>query len=244
MSKQTYLITTFSQINYLEYGEKSITSWKNNWPKGWKLVTVDTDIDIGQDIKFECSDKKIWIDYVNNSNVLEKFAKKLPRGHQRSWEKFCHKSWAQITAFEKLQTGYVIWMDLDVQFLKTPPIDLVEKEINGFFSGYLGRDQHSDKRHSAPETGIIFYDLDHLHSKNHFKNLRKIYTNLNLFEYSGWSDEVIYGFLKDNNPIYYKTMSPTNVRYPLAYCYLSEYFEHWMGHHAKKRFSYYKDKND
>lgn len=229
--KTTYVITTFSKENYLEYANKTISSWKDNWPNGWKLVTVDSEIDIQEDIKLSCPEKKSWINFVKKNLSTPH----LPRGHQRYWEKFCHKSWAQFTAYENLKSGYVIWCDADVLFLETPPSNLVEKELNGFFSGYLGRDNHPDKRHSSPETGIIFYDLDHVYSNRHFSKLKEIYSGLNLFENSGWSDEVIYGLLRDINPSVYKSMSPTHDRYPLYHSYLSKYFNHYMGHHAKKQ---------
>jgi hypothetical protein len=101
------------------------------------------------------------------------------------------------------------------------------------FSGYLGRDRYVHKRndgmHSAPETGIIFYNLDHQYASTHFSKLKEIYSDLNLFNYPAWSDEVIYGMLRDTNPEVYKSMTPTHSRFPLPISHLSKYFEHWMG---------------
>ena len=170
--KDTFVITTFSKTNYNDYAEKTISSWKNNWPSNWKLVTVDAEVDVQEDIKLDCPEKHAWIDFVKTTGIK----KTPPKGHLRQWEKFCHKSWAQITAFNELKSGYVIWLDADVQFLKAPPPDLVELEIAGYFSGYLGRDDYvhksMDGRHASPETGIIFYDLEHDHAKAHFSKLK------------------------------------------------------------------------
>jgi hypothetical protein len=227
--KDTFVITTFSKANYEEYAKTTIDSWKKNWPSNWKLVTVDAEVDVNEDIKLECPEKHQWISYVKSTGINAP----EPKGHERQWEKFCHKSYAQIIASQSLSSGYMIWLDADVKFLKTPPSNLVEKEITGFFSGYLGRDGYkhksNDGRHSAPETGIIFYDLDHAYSKNHFAKLKEIYSGHNLFNYPAWSDEVIYGILKDITPSVYKSVTPTYSRFPLAISHLSEYFEHWMG---------------
>jgi len=227
--KDTFVITTFSKTNYNEYAKKTTASWKKNWPSNWKLVTVDAEVNISEDIKLDCPEKRAWIDLVNTTGIKNT----PPKGHLKQWEKFCHKSWAQITAFEELKSGYAIWLDADVQFLSMPPVDLVEKEIAGMFSGYLGRDQYihksKDGMHSAPETGIIFYDLDHQYANTHFSKLKEVYSDLNLFEYPAWSDEVIYGLLRDLNPAVYKSMTPIHSRFPLPISHLSKYFEHWMG---------------
>jgi hypothetical protein len=229
--KPTYVLTTFDKTYYDLFAKASIATWHSSLPSGWKLVSVDDDNSSDEfDIKLNCEEKHQWFDSIGE---YPRHIQPTPKGHFKEWKRFSHKSWAQFTAYESLKSGFLIWMDSDVRWKSIPPIDLVELELQGHFSGYLGREQYvhksKDGRHSHPETGIIFYDLDHPHAKKHFSHLRKIYSDKNLFKYPAWSDEYIYAELKKDNPAVYRSMTPTTSRFPLAISHLHQYFEHLMG---------------
>jgi hypothetical protein len=231
--KETYILTTLSKNNYQEYSNITIESWKKYWPSDWKLILVGADtIDgLSADIILDCPEKDKWI----ADTEITPPRKPFPKGYLRDWKKFCHKAWAQIKAYEQLKTGYMIWMDADVIWKSTPPVNLVETELqNHFFSAYLGRDNFNHKHlghHTTPETGIVLYDLDHPQAAHHFAHWKEIYLSNELFKYPGWSDDFIYGELRKDNFKCYKSLTENQLpsRYPLAINRLNVYFEHWMG---------------
>ena len=231
--KDTYILTTFSEDNYRDYASITLDSWKQNWPSNWKLIVIGADNipGVDADIVLNCPEKDSWILETEKHPP----GKPYPKGYLRDWKKFCHKAWAQITAYEHLKTGYLIWMDADVIWKKTPPQNLVESELqNTHFSAYLGRDGYRHKHpghHVSPETGLVLYDLDHPQASKHFSHWKEIYTSNELFKYPGWSDDFIYGELRKDNFTAYKSLTQNQPpsRYPLAINHLNVYFEHWMG---------------
>ena len=89
-----------------------------------------------------------WKEFVESTNHLE------PETYLFDAQRFCHKVYAQLDAFES-RHRYVVWLDADVVITKKWGQRFIKTLLDGEMCAFLGRNQ------SYTETGFIAFDTRH-----------------------------------------------------------------------------------
>lgn len=234
------VLTTLSNSYWEKTGQYTVKFWEDHIPKDWEVWLHDTpDLGVRCDKLLESKDKSSWIDQAANivSQIPEE---KHPHGYYKEWLKFCHKSFAQWESYETEPSGILIWIDADVVLKKPLDMSMIEKGLGGKFCGYFGRDRVDPstnkkvKRYGKfnVETGVIFYNLDHLDAKKFFDIQKNIYLSNEVFNLYDWADTGVFetAMVRTGKESFHDItghLPPTTEPIPISF--LDEYVDHWMG---------------
>lgn len=144
-----------------------------------------------------------------------------PRSFLFDAQRFCHKAYAMLDAFES--GGIVVWFDADVIFKAPITEELIRTWLDGKMCAYLGRIG------SYAETGFLAFDTTHPDFPTYQDRFRQQYDLRHLFLNPFWIDcqafEISANGLPGNN------LSPTARGMGDAFSQspLRDYAEHLKG---------------
>ena len=116
-----------------------------------------------------------WKEFVEATNHIE------PEAYIFDAQRFCHKVYAQLDAFESGHR-YVVWLDADVVVTKRFGEKFIKILLDGQMCAFLGR------RSSYTETGFIAFDTHHPDFQEFKKRYREWYDKRYLFMLPYWID--------------------------------------------------------
>ena len=163
------VVTTFHAAGYQKYASKMIDTFLQNWPKEVDLIIC------AEDCKpvTRRSNTRVYdlLALSSNLRVFIERHRNNPKAHGEAgpesyhpkkkfkWDavRFCYKVYAQALCADKIDSGWMIWIDADTVTHNPITIENLEKLCpNDAMISYLGR---GENYHS--ECGWVAYNLDH-----------------------------------------------------------------------------------
>jgi hypothetical protein len=116
-----------------------------------------------------------WQEFYDSTAHLE------PQNYLFDAQRFCHKVYAMLDAFES-RHRYVVWIDADTVFKRRLGQKFLINLLSGKMCAYLGR------QGSYTETGFLVFDTHHSDFSEFKKRLRDLYDKRYLFMLDYWID--------------------------------------------------------
>lgn len=182
-------VTSLNKDLYERYAQKTTNTWQHSAHEYWE--GIDT--------------KSHWSSWRN------RMLKKYPSDDFliKQWCRFSHKVEAQIETAKQLNTGYMIWLDADVEQTQDYDEDWLRDQLpkdDESFT-YLHRDNY-------PETGWIAYNLNNRATDTFLIQLEDTYLNNHIFKLEQWHDAYVWWHSWNKTrtmyPDYYKCRSLTD----------------------------------
>jgi hypothetical protein len=163
-----------------------------------------------------------WKEFVESTNHLE------PQIYLFDAQRFCHKVYAQLDAFES-NHRYVVWLDADVVVKKKWGQKFIKTILDGQMCAFLGRNQ------SYTETGFIAFDTHHPDFPEFKKRYREWYDKRYLFMLPYWIDCLAFDASK--HELSQKNLTPNALGMAdvFSQSILKDYMEHDKGMRKHRR---------
>ena len=116
-----------------------------------------------------------WFEFYKATEHLE------PQNYLFDAQRFCHKVYALLDAFES-RHRYVVWIDADVVAKKRFGQTLIKTLLNKEMCAYLGR------QNVYSETGFIAFDTHHPDFPEFKRRFREFYDKRYIFQLGYWID--------------------------------------------------------
>ncbi len=116
-----------------------------------------------------------WESFYKDTAHLE------PQTYLFNAQKFCHKVYAQLDAFESGER-YVVWFDADCVFTADMQTKFLKKLVKDHFCAYLGR------KGTYTETGFLIFDTHHDDFPKFKERYRALYDQRLIFGLKFWID--------------------------------------------------------
>lgn len=146
----------------------------------------------------------------------------------KTWERFSHKVEAQCELSKRITTRYMIWLDADVQQIKTVPEEVLQQWLpqKGSALTFLSR---GDLQY--PETGFIAYDLEHPKTRLLLGELKTLYLSNEIFQLEQWHDGYVWDWLARQLKTPRQSLTPEPYHKGEAFdrSLLREYLRHHKG---------------
>lgn len=209
------VVTTFHQPGLEQYGQRMIDSLEKNWP-------ADVDLYVyAENCQPRVSKPNTHvIDLLADSADLRNFLERHrnnPMAHGKAgppdvfnpkkqfrWDavRFCYKVYALSQCAERVDSGWLIWLDADSYTHSTFPTQGLKSVCpQDTMISYLGR---TEKYHS--ECGWVAYNLDHPATRKFIKEFRSMYDTDAIFQEKEWHDSYIFDVVrrryKDQNKLH------------------------------------------
>ena len=167
ISKDTTIhwVTALNQDLYERYARKTTGTWQHSAHKYWNNLNP------------------IWNGWRERNQA--QYPSDAPL--KKQWFKFSHKVEAQIETAKQLKTGYMIWLDADVEQTQPYTEEWLRQQLpkEGEMFTYLHREGY-------PETGWIAYNLNEMQTHTFFTELEHTYLNNKLFDLEQWHDGYVW----------------------------------------------------
>ena len=212
------LVTSLGKEGYHQYGKRMLHSL-NTECKLPVMVYTEDDLTIPHKRLHECEG---WESFYKDTDHIK------PESYIFDAQRFCHKVYAQLDAFES-DHRYVVWLDADV-YVKKP---FGEKFLKGLLDGemvaFLGR------AHSYTETGFIAFDTHHPDFPEFKERYRRWYDERHLFLLPYWIDCLAFDASK--HELSQKNLTPDarGMMDVFSQSLLSEYMDHDKGMRKHRR---------
>ena len=152
-----------------------------------------------------------------------------PQTYLYDAQRFCHKVYALLDAFES-KHRYVVWIDSDVVVKKKFGQTLVKRLLDGKMCAYLGR------QGSYTETGFIAFDTHHPDFPEFKKRFRSMYDDRYLFMLEYWIDCSAFDVSRKGLDCNNLTPEGMGMQDVFSISALGDYFDHNKGQgHGKYR---------
>lgn len=168
------LVSSLGSTQYRQYGKKMLQTL-NDECKLPVMVYTEDDLTIPNVEVKSLHDVSGWKEFVELTNHIE------PETYLFDAQRFCHKVYAQLDAFEQGHR-YVVWLDADVVVKKRFGEKFIRILLDNQMCAYLGRQQ------SYTETGFIAFDTHHPDFPEFKKRYRDWYDKGHLFMLPYWID--------------------------------------------------------
>ena len=152
---KTSYVSSFSDIHLPIYGEKFLKSFKlvkDDLHFYAENFATETSIDFHTTIPHH----REFYDYIKNLQAQETNKKQIRRLDKGL--RWSYKSYVIIHALENIDTDYLIWIDGDVQVLKTPPEDLCQ-QLCGDRLMFGFEERVAGMKHI--ESGFVIFNKNH-----------------------------------------------------------------------------------
>jgi hypothetical protein len=192
--KPIKFITTFSKAGYHVYGKKWIETFAEN-TKNYSNITASVYINGMDMLEFaylkktsrvkifdfdrEIPEHKDWINFFNTNTKHDGWIKSEDI-------KFSYKAFTMLKNLEKINEGYLIWLDADCIFLSDDFDNFPQNSIqNNFIACQL------EKNSEHVESGIVIFDCESTEKKQFGETMKDFYCNaekINTFDqlYDGY----------------------------------------------------------
>lgn len=168
------LITSLGKEQYHQYGKKMFSTLKENLELPVTVYSED-DLTIPNVELRPLRDVPGWQEFVDATNHLK------PASYLWNAQKFSHKVFAQLDAFER-DDKYVLWLDADVVLKKKVPTSFLKNMVKKSFVAYLGRgDVYS-------ETGFLLFNTEHPDFDTFKERYASYYRDRYIFRLPYWID--------------------------------------------------------
>lgn len=181
-------VTTMSQANYEQYGEKFLDTYIEFW---------DIPIHVyweGTDFPSKDSDLIVWHDLNQDRDraiFLKEYGDKVDKDYRYNATKFCHKVFALTDPKRLDQSDVWIWLDADIETFSTVSEEWLDEVCPaGFIGSYLGR---TDWHHS--ECGFVSFNMDE-GAGGLLQGMREVYSSGELFRLKEWHDSFVFDTLR------------------------------------------------
>ena len=164
---QIHWVTSLNKDLYTRYAQKTTNSWPHSAHEYWE----------GTDTKTHwASWRKRMLKVYPSDDFLYK-----------QWLRFSHKVEAQIETAKQLETGYMIWLDADVEQTQEYTQEWLREQLpkEGEIFTYLHRDNY-------PETGWIAYNLNEIETHTFLLELEHTYLGNKIFKLEQWHDAYVW----------------------------------------------------
>lgn len=199
------VVTSFNQSGLERYGQRMIDTFEQYWPKNVSLLVCAENCS-----PQKTRDNTIIINLLDASEDLRSFIdrhKDNPQAHgkagppdvfhpkkQFKWDavRFCYKVYSQAVCADRLESGWMIWIDADtVTHSPIPTTWLATVCPHDAMVSYLGRgeDYHS-------ECGWVAYNLDKSECRQFIKDFVNMYNRDDIFKLSEWHDSYVWDVLR------------------------------------------------
>lgn len=220
--------TTMNKEYYDTIGKLMLRSWIKFFPADAKLYLYLEDFSL--DLKDNRIIKCDWNEHIDP--IYKRWSNRQPASNlKHRSHKFTKKAMAQIATWNNNADINFLWLDADLVFLKTIPIDIFERTLGIYPLASWG-----DR---SFESGTVFINTKH----QEWIKIKTIYegiyfgdigfpvgTDPNIVYPSGWLDGEILGYAAATSGVQYLNLnslctSKTNT--PLNHSWLGEYMIHF-----------------
>lgn len=226
------VVTTLSESNWMDYGNRSIPTWLGNFDSDVKFYFY-TNFRPVEDPRItyinDSLEKKVFLE--RNYQIGRELKNKTESKYMSRWDTYCHKVFAQCEASQICSTDFMVFLDSDIAVLDRITTDDIKNMLDTNFCGYVGRDKE------GTETGLILYDLRHDSSQLFFKNFLDYYVEDKIFDLKQWDDCYVFDCCRKESSLPFKNLSGKYSTFidPISVSELGNYFDHWMGKLSKLR---------
>ena len=145
---------------------------------------------------------------------------------------FSHKAFAVMDSLKNHDKGLLVWIDCDVLFKKTVPLEWVSTLVGDNLSAHLGLIW---KEIYGAETGFFVINLEHTLKNNFLEEYRRSYVERDWTNLRKPFDNDIYGrTIKVINAPYTELSTNLNLVSPFNRSQLKEYMYHYKAHHKER----------
>ena len=239
------VVTTFNQDGLDRYGQRMIDTFEKYWPAEVDLIVcaekclpqVSRSNTKVIDILEASADLRNFVERHRNNPLAHGKAGPPDAFHpkkQFKWDavRFCYKVFAQSICADRIESGWMIWIDADtVTHDSIPPIWLSSVCPSDSMISYLGR---GEKYHS--ECGWVAYNLEKPECRQFIRDFVNMYNNDRIFDYGEWHDSYIWDVLRKQfqdrckfhnlNPF---AQSDNKAGHPFINSELGKYMDHLKG---------------
>lgn len=215
------LVSSLGREQYRQYGKKMLRTLSEKSTLPVRVYTED-DLTIPNVEVKSLHDVPGWREFVEDTQHIE------AQTYLFQAQRFCHKVYAQLDAFES-RHRYVVWLDADVVVKKEFGEKFIKKLLNGQMCAFLGRSQ------SYTETGFIAFDTHHPDFPEFKERYRNWYDLRYIFTLPYWIDCMAFDASKHELSQNNLTPNARGMMDVFAQSELKDYFDHDKGLRKHRR---------
>lgn len=199
------VITTFNQSGLDRYGQRMIDTFEQHWPADVDLIVCAEDCQprtsrpntFVVNLLEENKDLREFINRHRNNPLAHGQAgppEVFQPNKQFRWDavRFCYKVYAQSLCADRIESGWMIWLDADTITHSTIPDNWLGSVCPGnAMISYLGR---GENYHS--ECGWVGYNLDKSECRQFIRDFVNMYNRDDIFKQREWHDSYIWDVLR------------------------------------------------